>query len=94
MSDADLLGIYQALGNDQAVFNGSGVSVTGVYSDKYSTVTALGELIEDMQPNFICRTSDITGATNGQTVVINSVTYYIKTLEPDGLGQTTVMLHK
>ena len=92
ISDSDLLALYKTLGNDSAVING-GSAIIGIFSDKFLLITALGEEIESNIPNFTCRTSDLSGAANGQTLVVNTTTYYIDSLQDDSQGQTLVMLH-
>ena len=41
---------------------------------------------------FTCKTSDVSDATFNDTLVIDSTTYYIKELLPDGTGVTRITL--
>ena len=43
-------------------------------------------------PVFTCQSSDVSAATFNDTFVIDSVTYYIKEIFPDGTGMTRFTL--
>ena len=45
-------------------------------------------------PRFTCKTSDVTNASNGDTIVIDSVTYKVRIAEADGTGITILVLEK
>ena len=67
-------------------------TVKGIF-DKESIEQSVGEagLIEEV-PVFTCRSSDVSDATFNDTFVIDSVTYYIKEILPDGTGMTRFTL--
>ena len=71
---------------------GTSSTIKGIF-DKESIEQAVGEagIIEEV-PMFTCKTSDIPNATFNDTLVIDSVTYYIKELLPDGTGVTRITL--
>ena len=71
---------------------GTSSTVTGIF-DKESVEQSVGEagLIEEV-PVFTCKSSDVSAATFNDTLVINSTTYYIKELLPDGTGVTRITL--
>jgi len=71
---------------------GTSSTVKGIF-DKESVEQAIGEagIIEEV-PVFTCKTSDVSDATFNDTLVIDSVTYYIKELLPDGTGVTRITL--
>jgi len=71
---------------------GTSSTVKGIF-DKESVEQAVGEagIIEEV-PVFTCKTSDVSDATFNDTLVIDSVTYYIKELLPDGTGVTRITL--
>ena len=48
-------------------------------------------IIEDV-PKFHCKTSDVSDAVFDDTLVVNSTTYKIKKIEPDGTGMTVLHL--
>jgi hypothetical protein len=70
----------------------SSSTVKGIF-DKESVEQSVGEagLIEEV-PVFTCRSSDVSAATFDDTFVIDSVTYYIKEIFPDGTGMTRFTL--
>ena len=67
---------------------GTSSTIKGIF-DKESVEQA--GLIEEV-PVFTCKTSDVSSATFNDTLVINSTTYYIKELLPDGTGVTRITL--
>ena len=79
-----------------ATFNdvsaGTSSTIKGIF-DKESIEQAVGEagIIEEV-PMFTCKTSDVSSATFNDTLVIDSTTYYIKELLPDGTGVTRITL--
>lgn len=48
--------------------------------------------MEARHPALICKTADVTAATHGTTVVINSVSYTVGNIHHDGHGITTFEL--
>ena len=71
---------------------GTSSTVKGIF-DKESVEQAVGEagIIEEV-PVFTCKTSDVSDATFNDTLVIDSTTYYIKEILPDGTGVTRITL--
>ena len=43
-------------------------------------------------PQFVCRTSDVSSATEGDALVTGSVNYTIRDVIDDGTGMTTLMM--
>ena len=70
----------------------SSSTVKGIF-DKESIEQSVGEagLIEEV-PVFTCKSSDVSDATFNDTFAIDSVTYYIKEIFPDGTGMTKFTL--
>jgi hypothetical protein len=77
------------LANAQADFGG-GLLVDGIFDslpvDEYGTQSNI--------PQFQCLSSDISAVSRGAGVVINSVSYTVKIIEPDGTGMALVELTK
>jgi len=71
---------------------GTSSTVKGIF-DKESVEQTVGEagLIEEV-PFFTCKSSDVSDATFNDTFVIDTVTYYIKEILPDGTGMTRFTL--
>jgi len=65
------------------------------FDNEYVAVKAAGDAyIESCGPAAYCKDSDITGAKHNDTLVINSITYYVIEIHPDGTGMTTLILSK
>ena len=43
-------------------------------------------------PRFVCRTSDVSSATEGNALVTGRVNYTVRDVTDDGTGMTTLML--
>src|SRR5438034_936907 len=68
------------------------VAVYGRFIESTEAVNfATGEL-EAYDNSFECRTSEITSVKNGNTVVINAVTYEVKRKQNLGIGVSLVYL--
>jgi len=89
-SDADRLALLSDFGQAVTI---NGTSVTAIFDDKFLMIDEMTMNIESSEPQIECRTSDVSGFSNGAMVVIGTTTYYITTLEPDGTGLTTITLH-
>lgn len=74
---------------------GSPSTVTGIFDNPYLAADA-GGFVEftATSPTFITRTSAITGVAYGDTLTIDSVTYLIREVMPDGTGMTTLALEE
>jgi hypothetical protein len=69
-------------------------TILGIFDDSNSVVSLDNEGIEATAPQVIVKTSDVTTLTHSSTLIINAVTYYILSIQPDGTGLTTVILSK
>lgn len=67
-------------------------TINVIFDNEFSVMGIPG--IEEAQPQAQCKTSDVSAAVHNDTLVIGGVTYYIKGIEPDGLGVTTLILSK
>lgn len=74
---------------------GTSRTVTGIFDNPYLAADA-GGIVEfnASSPTFMTRTSAITGASYGDELVIDSVTYVIREVMPDGTGMTTLALEE
>lgn len=75
--------------------NNESVTIKGILDLEFEEIDVGGSIPFAMQrPRFHCRTSDISAATNGDTLEIDGVTYIIRVLMPDGTGMTQIQLEQ
>lgn len=75
------------------VQGGSPANITGIFDNEFIEVDAGGNVgVAVQQPRFLCRTSDVSSATEGDTITINAVNYNIRIVQDDGTGMTTLIL--
>lgn len=67
-------------------------TINVIFDNEFSVMGIPG--IEEAQPQAQCKTSDVPAAVHNDTLTIGGVVYYIKGIEPDGLGVTTLILSK
>jgi hypothetical protein len=74
---------------------GSPVTVNGIFDNEFFEADAGGTVaVAIQQPRFQCRTSDVASAAEGDAITINSVSYIIRVVQPDGTGVTTLVLEE
>ena len=74
---------------------GSAATVNGIFDNDFVEVDAGGGVgIALQQPRFVCRTADVSTASEGDAIVISSVNYTIRIVQDDGTGMTTLVLEK
>lgn len=72
---------------------GSASNITVIFDNNYEAVdTGGGVAFAMQQPRVTCRSSDVTGVSEGATMVIESVNYIVRVVMPDGTGITELML--
>lgn len=73
----------------------AGGTINGVFDNETVPVEA-GGLVEvhQEQPRLTCRTIDVPSLAQGDTMVINSVTYVVRAWVHDGTGVTEISLEK
>ena len=69
-------------------------SIAGIFDDEYKGVNPLTGEIEATAPQVIVKISDVSGIVHGSVLLINSTTYYVISIRPDGTGLTTLILSK
>jgi len=63
------------------------------YFDRAFYDAAVGEnILDTTQPRFTCKLSDLAGVAREMEVTINSETFYVVAIHPEGTGLATVML--
>jgi len=72
---------------------GTASSITVIFDNQYEAVDAGGGVAFAMQqPRVTCRSADVSGVSEGATMVIELVTYIVRVVMPDGTGITELML--
>jgi hypothetical protein len=74
---------------------GSPSTVNGIFDEPQAsrTVTEMMD-VTIPAPQFVCRTSDVASAAEGDSITIRSVAYTVRVVMKDGTGVTTLMLEK
>lgn len=74
-----------------AMYNGA-TSVSGIFDNPFFLDS---DIVASRNPAFICEKADIPSAAAGDTLVINSVTYVIRSTEADDTDRVwTLQLEK
>jgi hypothetical protein len=73
---------------DSATYNGA--TINGIFTDAFQLSTVGG--METSSPQFETKTSSVSSAAHRDTLVINSVTYYVIGIQPSEDGLTTVLI--
>ena len=75
------------------VQGGSAADVKGIFDNEHIEVDATGSVgVSIQEPRFLCRTSDVSSATEGDAITINSINYKIRVVQDDGTGITNLVL--
>lgn len=74
---------------------GSASNVNGIFDNEFFEADAGGSVtIAIQQPRFVCRTSDVSGAADGDAITISGTDYTIRVVERSGTGTTTLVLEE
>lgn len=74
---------------------GSPSTITVIYDEPYLGVDPDGQVaVESKNPTCLAKTSDVSDATHGATLVISSTTYNVVGVQPDGTGITILELEE
>jgi len=72
--------------------NGTGSSINVIINKEYFAIAGESVDVDGTQPVVTCRSSDVTGIDTDDTITIDSVTYNIVNIQPDGTGVTVLIL--
>jgi hypothetical protein len=73
---------------------GAAIAINVIFDDEFTgTNLSTGE-IDTAAPQVRARTVDVSDATQGDTLIISSVTYYVTSVRPDGTGVSILQLSK
>jgi len=84
---ADALVMFYDFGVD-ATLDGS--AVRGIFDDAYTDPLGMA----GSQPLLLCSSADVSTAAQGTAVVVNSVSYTVGSIQPDGTGMTRLLLQE
>lgn len=74
---------------------GSPSTVLGIFDAPQASRNATDMIdITIPSPQFVCRTVDVPSAADGDTIVIRSVSYYVRVVLTDGTGVSTLILER
>ncbi len=65
-----------------------------IWDEQYAATSVEGLEAMNFKPNALCRSVDVPNATDKDTVVRNSQTYYVIDVRPDGTGITRLIFSK
>lgn len=73
---------------------GQAAALKVIFDNAHQTLDMLGGGVgfESAGPQALCKTSDVSTAKHGDTIVVSSKTYYVTGVEPDGIGLTKLLL--
>lgn len=75
--------------------NSSVRTVKCIFDNIYQEMEAgMSTGISMQQPRILCRTADISGVTEGDSLVRSGTTYVIRVIMSDGIGMTELTLEK
>lgn len=95
ISDNDLDGCFGTADfAETAIFTvlGLPVAVVGYYTGASDAVDQFGVQIEAVEPNFTCRTAEISGVSRGTAIDLDAGTYTVNRIQKIGTGVSVCYL--
>lgn len=74
--------------------SGSEREVVGIFDNQHLSLDLGAGSVSTSELQFMCRTSDAVGFTQGDTLDMDGVVYEITDVQPDGTGITVLRLHR
>lgn len=74
-----------------AALNGT-TAINVIFDAAYEAINLQTGEVEGTAPVAICKESDVSGVSHGDTLLVNGTTYHIRGVRPDGTGLTTLIL--
>ena len=70
-------------------------TIKGIFDNPQVSINASDMLdVTIPSPKFVCRTVDVPNAAEGDAMVINSTSYYVRVVLNDGTGVSTLIMEK
>lgn len=92
-SSTDLAAFFDADDFAETVTVG-GVSVLAIFDAPFDMFNAASGTVETSAPKITCKSTDVSAAVHGTTVVARSTTYYVNGIQNDGAGLTVLFLSR
>lgn len=80
--------VLEKLLTDSATLNG--VAVTGKFSN--GSASGLNNMMLGSNPTFTLASTSTSSSSRGKTLVVDSVSYTVREIKPDGTGMTLLEL--
>jgi hypothetical protein len=74
--------------------SGSECEVVGIFDNQHLSLDLGAGTVSTSELQFMCRTSDVVGYTQGDKLDLDGVSYEITDVQADGTGITTLKLHR
>lgn len=88
VSDFAVTAQYTAAGEDEA-------EIVGIFDAPQASRNASDMLgITSAAPQFMCRTTDVPNADDGDEITISGTVYFVRVVLKDGLGMSTLILEE
>ena len=73
----------------------SGGTIVGVFDNGFLSVQGMGEVgVSASAPTLTCLTSAIISVARGDSIVVDTTTYYVTEMRPNGDGLTVLILSR
>jgi hypothetical protein len=69
-----------------------GVAISGIFDN--GSAAGLGNMMLGSNPTFTCSSSDAPSSKRNKTLVVNSVSYTVREIKPDGTGMSVLELEQ
>lgn len=69
----------------------AGAAVNAIFDSTYARV---GTLLSTSDPALWCQSADVAGVVRGAAVVVRSIAYTVRDIQPDGTGVTVLQLER
>ena len=70
---------------------GGDVEIDAIFDEAQEFVDINGDVVL-ADPSLYCKTSDVSSISQGSTITINSVLYYVRAIRDDGTGITRLTM--
>ena len=73
---------------------GDATEITILFDNEYQEIDLVSGEVSSASPAAHAKTSDVSGAKQGDALTVSSVNYTVTVVKPDGTGLTTLVLRK